>query len=304
MFKNILLVPSSDEPTQPGVKRVTELAARSASVEVFKPVHDTLLDGYMGRADLYERLRNRLVEEHSERIAAIARQLASHGLESFAKAQWSRAYDQAIAHEVMAQRIDLVVTEPLRGDVGGWTQQDWRMLSLCPAPVLVVKSDGTDPYQRLVAAVEPLHKHAKPAELDAAILALAGSLQSALRGTLRVVHCFSPLTNLAIDAAESLPLDDAERALEEAHRNRLRELVTQAGLPAESAEILAGKPSEVLGALYERGEADLVVMGALSRGRIKDFLIGSTAERLLRRVDGDVLLVKPPGFEVALKLGA
>jgi nucleotide-binding universal stress UspA family protein len=34
-------------------------------------------------------------------------------------------------------------------------------------------------------------------------------------------------------------------------------------------------------------------MGALARGRLKELVIGSTAERVLHRAHGDVLIVKP-----------
>ena len=44
--------------------------------------------------------------------------------------------------------------------------------------------------------------------------------------------------------------------------------------------------------LAERGEADVVVMGVLARSRIKEWLIGSTAERVLHGAPIDVLAVK------------
>jgi nucleotide-binding universal stress UspA family protein len=50
----------------------------------------------------------------------------------------------------------------------------------------------------------------------------------------------------------------------------------------------------VLQRMAERGDADLIVMGALARGRVKDFLIGSTAERLLHHARVDVMAVHPP----------
>ena len=42
-----------------------------------------------------------------------------------------------------------------------------------------------------------------------------------------------------------------------------------------------------------RGEADLVVMGALARGRFAELILGNTAERVLHAASGDVLLVAP-----------
>jgi nucleotide-binding universal stress UspA family protein len=42
--------------------------------------------------------------------------------------------------------------------------------------------------------------------------------------------------------------------------------------------------------------ADLVVLGTVSRGGIAGFLLGNTAERLLRRIETSVLAVKPADF--------
>ncbi len=46
--------------------------------------------------------------------------------------------------------------------------------------------------------------------------------------------------------------------------------------------------------MQQSGEADLIVMGALARGRLAEFLVGSTAERVLHHGRGDVLVVNPP----------
>jgi universal stress protein E len=46
--------------------------------------------------------------------------------------------------------------------------------------------------------------------------------------------------------------------------------------------------------MAERGDADLIVMGALARGRLQEWLIGSTAERVLNGSVADVLAVKVP----------
>jgi len=42
--------------------------------------------------------------------------------------------------------------------------------------------------------------------------------------------------------------------------------------------------------------ASLVVMGAVSRSRLQEIFLGSTAERVLDRITCDVLVVKPGDF--------
>ena len=49
--------------------------------------------------------------------------------------------------------------------------------------------------------------------------------------------------------------------------------------------------------MQQRGEADLIVMGALARGRFAELILGNTAERVLHYGGGDVLVVTPPRLE-------
>jgi universal stress protein E len=154
--------------------------------------------------------------------------------------------------------------------------------------VLLVKSSGERRYRHIVAAVDPYHAHAKPAELDAAILANAKKLQTLTGASVTVLHCHTPIEFFGADdlrppAAVFAP-DPAD----------VRRLAASAGLPESAARVAAGAPHVVLLEMLERGEADLVIMGALARGRLKDFLIGSTAERLLQHARHDVLAVHTP----------
>ncbi len=59
---------------------------------------------------------------------------------------------------------------------------------------------------------------------------------------------------------------------------------------------VAGNTSEALEELVMQLEIDVVVAGAVSRGRLERLLIGSTAEAILDDVHCDVVIVKPDGF--------
>ncbi|MFT4540672.1 MAG: universal stress protein E [Planctomycetota bacterium] len=57
-----------------------------------------------------------------------------------------------------------------------------------------------------------------------------------------------------------------------------------------------GSPSDTICAAVEQYDPDLLVMGTVSRAGLAGVLIGSTAERLLNRVDCSILAVKPDDF--------
>jgi universal stress protein E len=73
----------------------------------------------------------------------------------------------------------------------------------------------------------------------------------------------------------------------------VRALCAEERIPAEAARLVAGAPHTVLADLQQRGEADLIVMGALARGRFAELVVGNTAERVLHHGTGDVLIVTP-----------
>jgi universal stress protein E len=52
----------------------------------------------------------------------------------------------------------------------------------------------------------------------------------------------------------------------------------------------------VLPRVAEATRAAMVVMGAVSRSRLQEAFLGSTAERVLDRIGCDVLVVKPADF--------
>ncbi|MCZ7543179.1 MAG: universal stress protein [Anaerolineae bacterium] len=54
--------------------------------------------------------------------------------------------------------------------------------------------------------------------------------------------------------------------------------------------------------LAVRHKIDLIVMGTASRTGISGFLIGNTAENVLRQVNISVLAVKPEGFVSPVRL--
>jgi universal stress protein E len=291
MFARIVVVPGSDDPEQAVMRRVRQVAAESAEIEVFDVAYEPLLESYLGNKAVYEPLRRRVVDERRERAESLARGLGTARRKVSGRAVWDHPRHRVIADEVRTTHADLLVAAPEHGPEGALTHGDWQLVLECPAPSLVVRTDATRPYLKIVAAVDPFHEHSKPADLDAAILAKAKALQQLTGAALTVRYCHTPIEYFGGDLGTLPPVDPR---LDDRRRDALRELVAAAGLPAGAARLEIGAPHTVLEDLIDTGEADLVVMGALARGRVRELLIGSTAERVLQHGRADVFVVKPP----------
>jgi len=301
-FRKILVVPAGDAVEQPAVLRLRQLAGSATVAECFEPVHEPHLDGYLGNTEIYAPLREAVVREKSAKLDALATAIAARGPQCHAVARWDRPRDNAIAREALAFGAELVIVTPDRARHGILSSSDWKLVSHCPAPILVVKGDGEKRYENVVAAVDPVHAHAKPGDLDDAIVAMAAKVAAVAKAKLALVHCFLPLSYYDTDDIDRLPLKDAEDALEGSRRDALAALAQSAGLPESATELVAGKPEAIFESMAEEGRADLVVMGGLSRGMLADLLIGSTAERVLQHAACDVLIVKPPSLEIDVSI--
>lgn len=87
------------------------------------------------------------------------------------------------------------------------------------------------------------------------------------------------LTETLEEEAESA-LDDATNRAEESGVNYDR-------------TTREGNPHEVIEAYVAEHDIDLVVMGASGRSGLKERLLGSTSDRVIRTVDTSVLLARP-----------
>jgi len=87
------------------------------------------------------------------------------------------------------------------------------------------------------------------------------------------------ITETLEEEAESA-LDDAERRAEDA------------GVTYDRT-IREGDPHEVIAEYAIEHDVDLVVMGASGRSGIKERLLGSTTDRVVRTVDTSVLIARP-----------
>ena len=74
----------------------------------------------------------------------------------------------------------------------------------------------------------------------------------------------------------------------------LRPLVASHALPAGRARVRVGPPAREILDEARRLEAGIVVMGAVSRGRLDRWFIGNTAEAVLDRLSCNVWVEKLP----------
>lgn len=163
------------------------------------------------------------------------------------------------------------------------THDSWELVRHCPVPLLLVKDRNWGDRITLMAAVDPLHDHNKPLNLDDDILHAAAVITNATGGEFHAVHAY---------AGTARPFAAADKVKQE-HETAFNELMSKHGIDEAHRHLLDESPIDALKHYGEKINSDMVIMGAISRSRIVEALIGSTAEGVLDYVKTDILIVKP-----------
>ncbi len=177
-------------------------------------------------------------------------------------------------------------------------QAEWRMVREAPCPVLFTQGAPEAGYRNVLVPVDPMHAHDKPAALDEALISAAKALADPAAGRVHLLHCYLPSEYLPL-RAPGVPVRGVlhpEKSPLSAHRDALQQLALRHGIAADRVRLEPGDARQGIPDAAAGLGADLVVMGAVARSRLKRLLIGSTAEAVLDRLNCDVLAVRPAGI--------
>ena len=306
LFKTILVaVEFPNERRQSGLAKAAELARRLGArlILVHCAFHPYAQPPGLHNA-IFEQGIEKSLAARGSALERLARPLRRRGLKVTVRLLWDYPAFEGIVREVLRSKPDLVVAESKRHAFGArlfLANNDWQLILNCPAPLLLVKKASIYGKARVLAAIDPLHVHARSGQLDKRILELAQALTTALAGRLDVVHAYLPISSLAIAAVGETVVVPVDPQIERRYALDAKRAVDRVALPLKlphrQLHVEPGQPEFLIRNLAKRLHADMVVMGAVSRRGLKRVFIGNTAERVLDALRCDLLVVKPAGFK-------
>jgi universal stress protein E len=305
-IKSILVaIHHPHERQQLGLARAAQLARRAgARLRLFHSTFYSYAAGpQFAHATIAQGIDKALAEDRAA-LEKLALPLRRSGLQVSVEVSWDYPAHESIVREVLRSKPDLVVAESHRHTRGArlfLSNTDWQLIRLCPAPLLFVKQHSAYGRAQVLAAVDPLHHHDKPARLDQQVVDYGATMAALHGGRLDVIHAYLPVSQyLSGPLGEPLvvPIDPRIEAQQQKRIDRaMSKLVAPLSLPRNRVHVSVGTPESAIVRLARASEVDLVVMGAVSRRGLERVFIGSTAERIIDRLTCDVLIVKPSRFK-------
>ena len=143
----------------------------------------------------------------------------------------------------------------------------------------------------VVASVDPLHVKAAQSRLDHLLVETAESAASQFKQTARVFHCYFPFVGTMFPSAIETSVQVEEVRFR--HQAKLDELLATHNIDPDCVEMARGDLVPSLIHFLEKCNANILVIGALSRNVLERAIVGNTAEKILDDCPCDVLIIKP-----------
>jgi universal stress protein E len=302
-LKRILVDIDALAPEHPALRRALGLAARTGGAV-------TIVDVLPGvppsaRRFVSDRIEQELVDDRWKRLRDVAARCRA---DVPVKPVLLRGRPViAIVREVLQSGYDLVVRSHGRDltQPSPFGPVDMQLLRKCPAPVWIVAPGAPERPQRILAAVDCTPEGVEHDELNRIIVDVAATVRDAEDGELTLLNAWTAFGEAMLEKRMSAPEFEAFVAgAEKAARADLDAFTAGLGARRGSMTIALekGEPHVVIPKYVEDHQIDLVVMGTVARTGLGGFMMGNTAERVLKALRGSVLAVKPRGFVCPVSL--
>ncbi len=290
--------PDSSKDTPPSITAAHSLLEEGDSVRLFHSVFHPQLADADSKPDkhILREAIDLLLHGRRDSLGRIGETFARYDLDS--QVAWTDCGWQALLRYARAQHADMVIAQsdrPTRWQRISHLNRDWQLIRHCSAPLMLTRPGATHQYQRILAAVDPVHVDDKPAELDHRILRHAAAIARRHKSSFHVLNVIPPIGPVAAGVG-GVPATFTEPVFDgvlEGRRQLLQQLVSTLDCPVDDVRVVVGVPSHEIVAHAAKQNADLVVMGAVSRTALRNLLIGSTAEKVLDQLRADTLIIKP-----------
>ena len=299
-LRNILVLMDPGAERQPAFDAALALARRTgARLELLVNEFQDLHVGYFEPMTAgVQEIHDALLAAHRAMLDEYVRAAGEAGVTALGEALWGSPFHEVVLARVAATRPDLVVKHTEfhgRLERTLFTGSDWHLVRDCPVPLLLVKDPARLAGARIVACIDPMHAHDKPAALDVQLIRRGASLVELLGGELHALHVASlpvpvGLVGDAWVAAAAMP--SPEELLSSA-REACERLAAERGLSRSRLHLRLGAPAREIVAAARELEAGLLVMGVVSRRRLERWFVGNTAEAVLDRAPCNLWVEKP-----------
>ncbi|QFU77043.1 hypothetical protein EY643_16075 [Halioglobus maricola] len=265
-LNRFLVVYDPTREEQPALVRAAAIAGEiGASLHLFACIH-----GNIAGADREsEEVKRQLAEQQAVLEQSMA-PIAAAGIDTSCEVEWDKDWHHAAVRAASRNRADMVFKSSFKHSTSQrmlTSTSDWTLIRECLCPVLLIKDIDRPPVPRILAGIDISARTENYEKLNEHILEFSRQLLESEMAEVHVVNAF-PDFRVKPD------------------RQKLMEV---AGVDSEHVHIKLGEPDKVIVDVAKKLDASLVIVGNSHRSGIAALMHGNTAEKILDKLDCNVL---------------
>lgn len=235
--------------------------------------------GYWHLFDDIAPLSKEVIAELDKKTAQLHKFFSMNAITAEVFVNQSTNYLQRLNSEIEKSTNSLVVIEDTVTKKRHPIFQEFRELK---ATVLLLSNKIWKQPINILAAVDPMHEHAPPEDLDEKIVSLTQNWALSLKANWAIAHCYYVASVLT----------QYKSKLHAVHRDGLHDFAKKLRLPKDNCILLEGITEDALSSYAEKQHVDILVIGLVARNKLERLWVGSTASALLFAPPCDLLLIK------------
>lgn len=250
--------------------RISETPGIAARAHLFVCTYDQAVES--GPQESRTASRQHTLDRSRAWLEILAKPLADRGTPVTFGIEWDPDWREAIVKAARERNPDLVIKTTFKHSATSRTlfkTSDRLLLRNCGCPVLLVKSDKAWSRGKALGCISPKPADVGHGELNDRVMAETRLIADRLGWQIHYV--------LACDSTEDMGVAG--------------EFAKLAGVPRSQVHVGNGAAADVIISTARRLDVDVIVIGTIARHGAAALVIGNTAERILDRVDVDVLAV-------------
>jgi len=176
---------------------------------------------------------------------------------------------------------------------------DLRLMRHCPVPTLLVNPNDESESHRILVAADPAAQESENT-MNENMIYFASAMAEIENSRLYIVGAWHCPYIAEFNEGYIKQYEKHQASIKQKAHAILQSLAKQSIKPLEHPDDIileSGLADEVILAAIDKVKPNLLVIGSVARGGLTGFLLGNTAERVLRQVQCSVMIVKPPFFK-------
>ncbi|MCP5325138.1 MAG: universal stress protein [Oceanospirillaceae bacterium] len=298
MFNHILVLVHHEKDNSDAIARALMFAGPDTDITLLSLVYNRSLDvEYLFDKAGRDAAQQAFCQQHSKHLSHLLDDFKQKGLHCQLEVQWSKHKHLDLIAYLQGSHTDFIIKTQREHNLlqrAFFSHNEWHLVRMSPVPVLLCKPGITYPAQPVItAAIDPCHGQDKPASLDHKLAKTAMKLAASFHGSAHFFHSYDPVPPSLLTDVDSMGYEDLSNSIREHHQGAYRQFLSHYNMPAGQTHLLEGDIYITLPEFISQQHSPLTVMGAISRSQLDQWLIGSTAERLLEVLPCDLLILKP-----------